>query len=352
MNNQAEYSGADQPAYVWEMLKRPLNLNLGLGTLAAATFLAIPLGAAGFALPLLLFGAGEAIAAMFIPSSASFRVSVDREHAARRRAQTAAHLKDALTRRVGEQDSRWGVYDRLCERIASLREMARHRKSGLSEQDLLRLDDSAVDYLGLWLAEQSMIERQVAVDERNIERRIQENRLQIAAGAEDTRSLQKACADLEELLLRHRRLASRRAAVEAALLSLPDALDEIYDAVVTLPAGGEAGGRLQEAIDRLRLEEELENSYGAEIREIVPARLPRAGAAAGSPRAGAVAGDAAAEAPLPRAGAAPATETAAAARRAAGAGRAGANSAAAPGSTARSGPPPQPPAVVKPLSRK
>ena len=78
-----------------------------------------------------------------------------------------------------------------------------------------------------------------------------------------------ARGDLEELLLRHRRLASRKAAVEAALLSLPDAVEEIYQAIITNSSAAEGGARLTEAIERLRLEEELESSYGAEIQNIV-----------------------------------------------------------------------------------
>jgi hypothetical protein len=266
----------DEPSYVWEMLKRPININIGLTAAAAGAFLAIPFGLAGFVLPVLLFGAGDAIASMFIPSSASWRVKIDREYAARRREETSAHLREEIMRRAGGKHSRWAVYARLCERIDSLREMARHRRSGLNERDVMRLEDSTVDYLGLWLAEQSMIERQNAVDERALETRIKDITARIEAGAHDSRSLQKARADLEELLLRHHRLSSRRAAVEAALLSLPDAFEEIYHAVVTQPAGGESGTRLQEAIDRLRLEEELESSYGAEIRAIVPEAVPRA----------------------------------------------------------------------------
>ena len=163
---------------------------------------------------------------------------------------------------------------RLRERIRSLGEMIRHRQ-GVAERDLERLEDASVDYLGLWLADLSMVERQSAVDEAEVERRIAEIGKRIESGAADARSLQKARSDLEELLIRHRRLASRKAAVEAALLSLPDAVEEIYHAVVTMPASGEGGARLQEAIERLRLEEELESSYGAEIREILPQKAAR-----------------------------------------------------------------------------
>jgi hypothetical protein len=69
--------------------------------------------------------------------------------------------------------------------------------------------------------------------------------------------------------------------VEAALLSLPDAVEEIYQAVITTSsAAADGSARLTDAIERLRLEEELETSYGEEIREIVPSAAPRPVAAA------------------------------------------------------------------------
>lgn len=265
----------EPPSYLWSMLTHPININLGLLSAAAATILSIPFGLAGGALPLLGFAAGEAIAAMFIPSSATFRNKVDRKWKLKRRAQATSHLQHEISRRARDKDPRWQVHARLQERIASLSEMIRHRSSGLSERDIDKLEDSAVDYLGLWLADLSMVERQSAVDEAGIQKRIAEIAKRMETGNEDARSLQKARADLEELLVRHRRLASRKAAVEAALLSLPDAVEEIYHAVVTSPASGEGGTRLQEALDRLRLEEELESNYSAEISEILPQKAQR-----------------------------------------------------------------------------
>lgn len=263
------------PSYLGAMLASPLNINLGLLSLAACTVLSIPFGIAGAALPLLLFGAGEAIAAMFIPSSATFRNKVDRRWKLRRRALATQHLQHEISRRAREKDPRWQVHARLRDRIDSMAEMIRHRQSGIAERDLERLEDATIDYLGLWLADLSMVERQDAVDEKAVEQRIAELGRRIDAGAVDARSLQKARGDLEELLIRHRRLASRKAAVEAALLSLPDAVEEIYHAVVTTPASGEGGARLQEAIERLRLEEELESTYGSEISEILPHKAAR-----------------------------------------------------------------------------
>lgn len=274
----------EQPSYLWSMLTTPLNVNLFLATLASSTFLSIPYGAPGAILPLLAFAAGEAIAAMFIPSSPTFRAKVDRKLKLKRREAAALHLRGEIARRCTEHDSRWDVYRNLQERVRSLREMGSHRRSALSERDIDRIEDTAIDFLGLWLAELSMDERQDSVNERDLTRRITDISARIDAGAEDERSLRKARSDLEELLLRHRRLASRKAAVEAALLSLPDAVEEIYQAIITGSSAAEGGARLTDAIERLRLEQELETSYGAEIRSIVQ---PVAAKALGTARQGA-----------------------------------------------------------------
>lgn len=273
----------EQPSYVWAMLTAPLNINLFLATLAGSTFLSIPYGAPGAILPLLAFAAGEAIASMFIPASSTFRAKVDRKLKLQRRDAAAMHLRGEIARRCTEHDARWEIYRNLQERVRSLREMGSHRRSALGEREIERIEDTAIDYLGLWLAELSMDERQDSVNERDIERRIADVTQRIEKGAEDSRSLRKAKGDLEELLLRHRRLASRKAAVEAALLSLPDAVEEIYQAIITGASAAEGGARLTEAIERLRLEEELESSYGAEIQSIVQ---PAAARAIGAARQG------------------------------------------------------------------
>ncbi len=271
------YNRADgkQPSYLTEMLLNPLNLTLGAGVLAVAAFLSIPFGLPGLVLPLLAFGAGEAIAAMFIPASATFRAGVDLQHKLKRRAAAEHHLRAEILQRSSTEDRRWQVYGALRERVSSLRKMGAAHRSAMSERDLDKIEDTGLDFLGLWLAELSMRERQRSVDERDLERRIAELSKRLEAGAEDERSLRKARADLEELLLRHRRLASRKSAVEAALLSLPDAIEEIYQAVITQSSTNGGGPRLTEAIERLRIEEELESTYGQEIQSIIkplPAR--------------------------------------------------------------------------------
>lgn len=268
--DRGESAPDEQPSYLWEMLSSPLNINLGMGALAMGGLLALPLGLPGLLLPFLVFGAGEAIASMFVPASPTFRARVDRKYRQRRREQVLGHLREEIQKRCSDNDPRWRIFERLRERIDSLSEMARHRRSVITQRDMDKLEDARLDFLGLWLAELSMRERQGAVDGKAVAKRIAELDERLGGQPPDRRSLEKARADLEELLLRHERLASRKVAVEAALLALPDAVEEIYHAMVTLPASGDGGSRLQEAIDRLRLEQELENTYGAELRGIMP----------------------------------------------------------------------------------
>ena len=265
-----------KPSYLGEMLTSPTNVNIGLVSVIAATVLSFPFGLAGAALPLIAFGAGEAIAALFIPSSPTFRDKVDRRHRARQRQARIDHLSQEILERAGENHGNWETFDRLRERVGSVAQLLRHRNTSLEQHELEKLEDATADYLGLWLAELSMDERLDSADVRQLQRRAEELAKRIEGGDADKRSLVKAKADLDELIQRHRRLASRKAAVDAALLSLPDTVEEIYQTLITTPAAGDARGQLQEAIERLRLEEELDTSYTIELEQALPRQAARA----------------------------------------------------------------------------
>lgn len=268
--------GNDKPSYLREMLGSPANINLGLVSIISATVLSFPFGLAGAVLPLIAFGAGEAIAALFIPSSPTFRASVDRRHRARLRDARIGHLREEIAARATEQHGNWETFERLRERVASVGELLQHHSTSLEQHELEKLEDATADYLGLWLAELSIDERLDSADVGALQRRAGDLAKRIEAGDADRRSLVKAKSDLDELVQRHRRLASRKAAVDAALLSLPDTVEEIYQTLITTPAAGDARGQLQEAIERLRLEEELEHDYSAELDQTLPNRATRA----------------------------------------------------------------------------
>jgi hypothetical protein len=258
--------GAEPVSYVKEMLTSQTSLNGFLGALATGTLLAFPYGFGVATIPVLCFSAALGIAAMFVPNSARFRHKIDRAKRAERRAEARAHLIDEIRRRVPE-DPLWELYDGLCQRVASLYRMVRGREGGLSTGDLERLDDATVDFLGLWLGRLTMTERLETVNERALREKLRSITAQLEKNGEpaNRKHLQQARADIERILTRRERLVARQAAVEAAQLSLADTFDEVYQGVMTHPRGGDIGRQLQEAVERLHIEEDLDLGVEEEL---------------------------------------------------------------------------------------
>ncbi len=252
--------GAEPPSYLKEMVTHQYSLYGLLGSLALGTLLAFPFGFKVAALPVLCFVAFEAIAALFVPHSSFFRYQVDRKKRQERREQTCAHLINEIRKRV-QDDPNWDLYYSLCERVVSLHAMARNRKAktSLSSSDIERLEDATVDFLGLWLGRLSMNERLEALDEGALKDRLKAVSAQLAEAQVHNRPpLMRAKTDLERILMRRERLMARQAAVEAAMLALADTFDEVYQAVMTNPNSGGVAQQLQQAVERLHIEEELD----------------------------------------------------------------------------------------------
>jgi hypothetical protein len=250
-------------SYLKEMLYSQTNINWFLTTLAGSALLSFPYGWSGAAVPLVLFAAGEMIAAMFVPSSSRFRHAVDRQYRLRRRQAAQQHVKQEISRRSDESNPNWSVFEKMLQRAASLREMLKFRGTTLTEKDVERMEDAAYDFLTLWLASLSIQERLVSLNKADLDRRLEKVGRDADDGSEggDRASFDRAKADLQELIARRQRLISRRAAVDAAVLALPDAVEEIYQATITAPIAGDVERRLQDAVDRLNIEAQLEQSY-------------------------------------------------------------------------------------------
>ena len=60
-------------------------------------------------------------------------------------------------------------------------------------------------------------------------------------------------------------MTSRKRALEAAMLSMPDQMEEIYQTIMTTSATEEVGSRLDDAIAKLRLQEDIEAELAGEI---------------------------------------------------------------------------------------
>jgi len=257
------------------MLTSQGNLYAALGSLAAGAVLSIPFGLGIGALPLIAFAAGEAIAAMYLPGSITFRDKADRRFRARMRETTRKQLLQEIQARIKKQtlfDQNIKVWLRMRERVESLYNHAEDTKTNLSVQDVERLDDTTVEYLYIWLARLVIDDRASSVDMRDIQQRVAviDREIDAARPGVDIRQLQKARAEYISLVERHNRMMSRRTAIEAAMLSMPDQLEEMYQSIMTNPTASGFGSRLDEMIEKLRLQEDIEAELSGDIEAALP----------------------------------------------------------------------------------
>jgi hypothetical protein len=264
-----------KPSYVKEVLTSQPNLYAFLGSLAVGALLSIPFGFGVGALPLIAFAAGDILAALHVPSLPTFREKVDRRWRARVREASREQLMREIDQRLGKRalaSPTLRTYRRMYERVQSLYQRADGGHGGLACRDVEQLDDVTIEYLALWLALLVMDDRADSVDLREVESRLVALDQELAAPrpGTDLRQLQRARADYAGVVERHQRMLSRRRALEAAMLSMPDQLDEIYQTIMTLPVNEDVGSRLEEAIGRLRLQEDIEADLASDLAEALP----------------------------------------------------------------------------------
>lgn len=265
----------DKPSYFREWLTSQGNIYALLGSAAAAAVLSIPFGFAIGAIPLIAFAAGEVIAGMYVPASITFRDKVDRRHREATRDAARAHLIEEIGRRVpGDQriDRTFAAYERMVQRVRSLYTLVAEQRTQLSARDVEKLDEATLDYLCVRLALMIIDDRASAIDQRDIERRVAAIDRELAANqpGTDERQLHKARSDYLALAARHRRMLSRKAALEAALIAMPDQMEEIYQTIVTAPTSHELGAKLGDAVANLRLREDIELELAGDIEQEVP----------------------------------------------------------------------------------
>ncbi len=265
-------SGKDGPNYLKEMLISQPSVLGTTGAIAAGALLSIPFGLGVGVIPVLGAMAAQSIAALFVPSSPSFRESVDQRKRRERRVRRTDHLIGELQSRAHHADSRWNTYNRMIERLDSLRKIAGNRGSGLATRQLEDLEDATVDFLALWLALLSMYEHQRSVDPAGIRRRIKDidQRLETVSSAVDRKHLEKARGDFEGVLLRRESVRTRATSVEAAMLSMADAFEEVYHRIVANPSSeADVTSALDSAVEHFRVEEELDLAVDRELEDVL-----------------------------------------------------------------------------------
>ena len=253
-------------SYLRAWLTSQPNVMTLLGGGLAAAIASIPAGGVGALGALVVLGAVQVLTALVIPDLPSFRSKVDRS--ARRAAidQRRAQLQQEIFLLHGGMErvqgmAMWQKYQAIVERATVLYRIAGEEQSQLSYDDAERVDKASVDYLALWLAEVTIKERLRSGEEATVDRRLREAEKSLAE-VEDSdpryRHLKMARDDYLAIKLRHDGLVARRMSIEAALVSLPDQVEEIYQMVVASPYSSVLGSKLGESLSRLQLEEDIE----------------------------------------------------------------------------------------------
>ncbi len=263
-----------ETSYLGAFLKHPTNRVALLAAGVVGIFASIPLGWAGLAVVGVVALGSEVLAALTIPSLPSFRDSVDREQNQQARAQRRLAL---LTEISNYGDARaLETYQHMASRVQALYQTADDSRSTLTRADVDKLEDLTVDYLGLSAVNLSLKQRRDSASEDTVVKRIATVQAQLrntTLPEDEQRQLQNALTEYTEVLQRSRRLAARRSALEATLISLPDKMEEVYQLVITSPYSSEMGNKLEESLSRLRIAEEVSAEFETpEFSEFRPAR--------------------------------------------------------------------------------
>ena len=224
----------------------------------AAIFASIPYGWQGMAVVAVVTLGVEALAALMVPDLPPFRAWVDRQHAGAERLQRRNRLLAELNN-YGDSAA-MSSYQHMCSRVQALYQTANDSGTTLTRQDVEKLDDLTIDYLGLCVVNLSLRKRKDAVSEDILLKKISALQTQLMntkLPAEEERQLRAALADYTDAAHRSRRLAIRRSALEASVIAMPDKMEEVYQLVMAAPYSSDMGGKLEESLSRLRIAEEV-----------------------------------------------------------------------------------------------
>ena len=255
---------SEKPSYLGAFWRHPSNRLALLAAGCAAIFASIPYGWTGLALVGVVALGSEILAALAIPSLPSFRAAVDREHHLQTRVQRQNRLLAELNN-YGD-DKALATFHHMSGRVQALYQAVGDSRNTLTRADVEKLEDLMVDYLGLSVVWQSLRPRKDGANDEVLLKRIAALQAQLqnpTLPAEEARQLRSALAEYTEAAHRARRLAVRRSALEATLISMPDKLEEVYQLVMSSPYSSGMDGKLEESLARLRIAEEVAAEFGA-----------------------------------------------------------------------------------------
>jgi hypothetical protein len=247
-----------KPSYLGAFLRHRVNRMALMTSGVVAIFASIPFGWTGMALVGVMALGTEVLAALGVPELPNFKAWVDREHQQQNRSARRLQLLQEVSN-YGDTNA-LATYQHMFGRVQALYATAGDTRSSLTRQDVEKLEDLTVDYLGLCVVNLSLKQRKDHASEELAAKRIAGLQAQLVHPGlppEQARQLRTALAEYTEVMQRSRRLAVRRSALEATLLAMPDKMEEVYQLVITAPYSSDMGGKLEESLSRLRIAEEV-----------------------------------------------------------------------------------------------
>lgn len=265
--------------YWLDYLQHPSHLMAVGAGFVTALLASLPWGGDGFGLTLLTMAALEVVAVAVIPSLPPFKAWADKEERNKELAAMYERLQAEIKGHGGSDHLQ--NFSQMTDRVASLYRMADDGNSTLTRFDVQQLEDTTVDFLRLCLSDAVMKSmRRKGTNDTQIEKSLQDvrqamQRQGITQG--ELQQLRRAEADFVEALKRQSRMASRRVMLDAALISMPIRMDEVYQMVVTAPRNGNMGSMLEESLQKLRISEEVSMDLDQELGSLsLPSYTPAA----------------------------------------------------------------------------
>jgi len=281
-----------ETSYLGAMLTSQGNLYAVLGAGVLAVLGSFPFGLVGAALPLLALGVGEVIACLVVPDLPPFRAKVDRVNRRAHRMGVRKTLLSELGRRIpvefdgsrlipsrgqsldATERQRMTAINRMIEQIQALSNVAEDRDSQLGEREIERLYEAALDFLSLWIARLVIEAREGASDPHDIRHKLEQIEQSLPEADRITAAqLRRAQAEYQGILNRRGALVGKTVAIDAALVAMPDKVDEIYQMVIAAPYSKGIGSRLEDSLSRLRLAEELEQELSLGLSGTLPSGI-------------------------------------------------------------------------------
>ena len=266
-------------SYLRDFIQSPWNVSGVLAGLAVAVVLSFPYGLTGAALPLLATLACEFVACLFVPDNAGFRAWANARGVEQQRAEAAQRVLLEIQKRCGRQDQfrqYQAGYQAIVEQVQVLLRQVHEKAGVLGPDDIERISNVPVEYLSLQLSMLVMNERAGAINLGEITRKLVviEKHISLPPQGSDVRALEQARDEYRGLLTRHQRMVSKRTAIEAAMVALPDQLAEIYQIVMGEPVDND-NGRLSDAIANLRLRQDIESELTEELSGAIADHVSR-----------------------------------------------------------------------------